>query len=77
METVWMLPYGSSNMIGQEENGERTQKFTKVGTANNNLGPSAIIEDTLGECRSEGVFQEPVEIESQCVTREEPCGTVE
>ena len=60
-------------MIGQEENGEGTKEFTRVGETNKDLRPSAIAEDTFGESRGDGVFQEPVEVESQSVTWEEPC----
>ena len=64
-------------MIGEEENGERAEEFTKVGTTDNNLGPSTDTENTLGVGRGEGGLQEPVEIESHSVTGEEPCQMVE
>ena len=64
-------------MIGEQENGKGPEKFSKVGATNDDLGPSAIIKDTLGKGRSEGVFQESVEVESHGVTWEEPCETVE
>jgi len=41
-------------MIGEEENGESTEEFTKVGTTDNNLGPSTDAENTLGVGRGEG-----------------------
>jgi len=63
-------------VVGEEEYGESTKKFTKIGTTNNNLGPSTNTESTLGVGRSKGVLQEPVEVESQGVTGEEPCRTV-
>ena len=63
-------------MVGEKENGEGTEKFTKVGTTNNNLGPSADTESTLGVGGGEGGLQEPVEVESQSVTGEQPCQAV-
>jgi hypothetical protein len=69
------LAYGSSNHVGEDEYGESTKKFTQVGATDNNLGPGADTESTLGVDRGEGVLQEPMEIESQSVTGEEPCQT--
>lgn len=40
-------------MFGEEENGESAEKFTKVGTTDNYLGPGAVAEDTLGKGRGE------------------------
>lgn len=71
------LAYRSGNMIGEEENGEGTEEFTKVRATNNDLGPSAITEDALGKGRSKGVLQEPVEVEGHSVSWEEPCNKVE
>jgi len=70
------LTYGSGDIVGEEENRESTEKFTKVGTTDNNLGPSADTESTLGVGRGKSRLQEPVEIESQSVTGEEPCQAV-
>jgi len=57
-------------MVGKEENGESTEKFTEVGTTDNNLRPSADTESTLGICGGKGGLQEPMEVESHSVTGE-------
>ena len=70
------MTYGSSNVVGKEEDGESTEKFTKVGTTDNNLGPSADTESTLGVGGGKGGLQESVEVESQGITGEKPCKAV-
>ena len=60
-------------MVGEQEDGESSEQFTKIGTPNNNLGPGAETEGTLGIGGGEGGLQESVEVESQSVTREKPC----
>ena len=62
--------YRCGDVVGKEENGESTEKFTKVGTTDNNLGPGADTESTLGICGGKGRLQEPMEVESQSVTGE-------
>ena len=64
-------------MVGEKEHRERAEQFTKVGTTDDNLGPSTDTESTLGVSRGEGGLQEPVEIESHRVTGEQPWKTVE
>ena len=70
-----MLTYGGGDTIGEEENGESTQKFTDVGATDDDLGPGTDAKSTLGKGGGKGVLQEPVEVESQSVTGEEPCKT--
>ena len=69
--------YGSGDDVGEEEDRESPEKFTKVGTTDNDLGPSTDTESMLGVGRGKGGLQEPVEIESQGITGEEPCQVVE
>jgi hypothetical protein len=64
-------------MIGEKEDGKGTEEFAKVGATDNDLRPGTVSENTLGECRSKGVLQEPMEVESQGITREEPCESIE
>jgi len=64
-------------VIGEEGYREGSEELTEIGTTNNNLGPSTDTESALGVGRGEGGLQEPVEVESQSVTGEKPCGTVE
>lgn len=45
------MAYGSGNAVGKEENGESTQKLPEVGTADDDLRPSASLEDTFGKGR--------------------------
>ena len=71
------MAHGSSDDIGEEEHRQGAKEFTKVGTTDNNLGPSTDAESAFGVSRSEGRLQEPVEVESQGVTGEEPCQAVE
>jgi hypothetical protein len=70
------LTYGSGNMVGKKEDGESTEEFTKVGATNNNLGPGADTESTLGVGGGKSRLQEPVEVESHSVAGEEPCQVV-
>ena len=64
-------------MIGKEEYGESAKEFTKVRATDNNLCPSTNTESALGVGGGKRVLQKPVEVESQSVTGEEPCETVE
>ena len=41
-------------MVGEEEHRERAEQFTEVGTTDDNLGPSADTESTLGVGGGEG-----------------------
>ena len=66
------IAYRSGNTLGKEEDRESAQKLPRVGTTDNDLGPSAVSENAFGEGGSERVFQEPVEVECHGVTREEP-----
>ena len=63
-------------MVREEEDRQRAEQFTEVGTTNNDLGPSTDPESTLGVSGGEGGLQEPVEIESQSITGKQPCKTV-
>jgi len=64
-------------VVGENEYREGSKELTEVGTTDDNLGPSTDTESALGVSRGEGVLQEPVKVESQSVTGEEPYKTVE
>jgi len=72
MEIEATPTYRRSNVVGEEENRESPEKFTKVGTTDNNLGPSADTESTLRVCGGKAGLQEPMEVESQSVAGEQP-----
>jgi len=60
------------DLVGEEKHKEGTQKLTKVGTSDHDLGIGTFVQDTLGKCRAQLGLEVTVSEQWNGVTRNEP-----